>query len=437
MSGMSPAAIAASRTNLRGTDGSIDTYYEVQAWGNGRGGIDAEWERFHDAWKESYLQNGYFNNHGARRSYRQRRQWILDTVTAARATASPATAAGTALVPAAGQRGRGNRRSRSRRTAWTVAQPWRPRSRRRPRQQRRTAQRPPNGDGRVAFRCIGNGRVSAAAPATSSALRVARSPRVPILLRRVALDQPAVAAADPLHRRRGPRRRLSCRLCLLIGDDEPAALHGGRGLPSSLTSISGVPIDACPVDLHQRHQRFDIVAQFAAFGRSAIETPARPARRWLRPWRPARRAFARPLRAAFRSSQFDKQQRRHVDDDRRPRHTAHRCVRVCKIHDQRHRQRNGAAASRSAAHFQQASSWRRVASVRFERAGPSSARRRRKHHGRQQSRQEPSNDRQRPKRDEIVARRRETDAGRPDRLFARRRPDYSRPLVFSATRSRA
>ncbi len=50
-----------SRTNLRGADGSIDTTYEVQAWGNGRGGIDAEWERFHDAWKESYLQGGYYN----------------------------------------------------------------------------------------------------------------------------------------------------------------------------------------------------------------------------------------------------------------------------------------------------------------------------------------------------------------------------------------
>ena len=50
-----------SRTNLRGANGSVDTYYEVQAWGNGRGGIDAEWERFHDAWKESYLQGGYYN----------------------------------------------------------------------------------------------------------------------------------------------------------------------------------------------------------------------------------------------------------------------------------------------------------------------------------------------------------------------------------------
>jgi hypothetical protein len=53
-----------TRTNLRGTDGSSDTYYEVQAWGNGRGGIDAEWERFHDAWKESYLQGGYYNQNG-------------------------------------------------------------------------------------------------------------------------------------------------------------------------------------------------------------------------------------------------------------------------------------------------------------------------------------------------------------------------------------
>jgi len=50
-----------SRTNLRGADGSMDTTYEVQAWGNGRGGIDAEWERFHDAWKESYLQGGFYN----------------------------------------------------------------------------------------------------------------------------------------------------------------------------------------------------------------------------------------------------------------------------------------------------------------------------------------------------------------------------------------
>lgn len=51
-----------SRTSLRGADGSLDTTYEVQAWGNGRGGLDAEWERFHDAWKESYLQGGFYNS---------------------------------------------------------------------------------------------------------------------------------------------------------------------------------------------------------------------------------------------------------------------------------------------------------------------------------------------------------------------------------------
>src|SRR6476646_6804030 len=49
------------QTNLRGTNGSSESYYDVQAWGNGRGGIDAEWERFHNAWKESYLQGGFYN----------------------------------------------------------------------------------------------------------------------------------------------------------------------------------------------------------------------------------------------------------------------------------------------------------------------------------------------------------------------------------------
>jgi hypothetical protein len=50
-----------TQTNLRGADGSTDTYYQVQAWGNGRGGLDAEWERFHDAWKESVLSGGYYS----------------------------------------------------------------------------------------------------------------------------------------------------------------------------------------------------------------------------------------------------------------------------------------------------------------------------------------------------------------------------------------
>jgi hypothetical protein len=53
-----------SRTNLRGTNGSFDTYYQVQAWGNGRGGIDAEWERFHNAWKESILSGGFYQSPG-------------------------------------------------------------------------------------------------------------------------------------------------------------------------------------------------------------------------------------------------------------------------------------------------------------------------------------------------------------------------------------
>ncbi len=52
------------QTNLRGTHGSNESYYDVQQWGNGRGGIDAEWERFHNAWKESYLQGGFYNQQG-------------------------------------------------------------------------------------------------------------------------------------------------------------------------------------------------------------------------------------------------------------------------------------------------------------------------------------------------------------------------------------
>ena len=33
-----------TRTVLRGADGSTDTYYRVRNYGNGRGGLDAEWE---------------------------------------------------------------------------------------------------------------------------------------------------------------------------------------------------------------------------------------------------------------------------------------------------------------------------------------------------------------------------------------------------------
>ena len=48
-----------TRSTLRGADGSVDTSYQVQSWGNGRGGIDAEWERFHDAWRQSFLSGSY------------------------------------------------------------------------------------------------------------------------------------------------------------------------------------------------------------------------------------------------------------------------------------------------------------------------------------------------------------------------------------------
>ncbi len=52
---------ARSRTVLRGPDGSTSTYYRTQNYGNGRGGIDAEWERFHDAWRGSTIAGGNFS----------------------------------------------------------------------------------------------------------------------------------------------------------------------------------------------------------------------------------------------------------------------------------------------------------------------------------------------------------------------------------------
>jgi hypothetical protein len=50
-----------SRSTLRGADGSSDTYYRVQSYGNGRGGLDAEWERFHDAWRGSTVGGGAYS----------------------------------------------------------------------------------------------------------------------------------------------------------------------------------------------------------------------------------------------------------------------------------------------------------------------------------------------------------------------------------------
>ncbi len=64
-----PRAVTSSyrrtRTDIRGADGSVDSSYQVQSWGNGRGGIDAEWERFHDAWRQSILSGSYFNQNSA------------------------------------------------------------------------------------------------------------------------------------------------------------------------------------------------------------------------------------------------------------------------------------------------------------------------------------------------------------------------------------
>ena len=47
-----------NRTIIRGGDGSVDTIYRVTSFGNGRGGMDAEWERFHDAWRGSTVAGG-------------------------------------------------------------------------------------------------------------------------------------------------------------------------------------------------------------------------------------------------------------------------------------------------------------------------------------------------------------------------------------------
>lgn len=48
------------RTTLRGPDGSIDNTYQVTRYAPPGGGLDAEWERFHDAWRESLLTGSYF-----------------------------------------------------------------------------------------------------------------------------------------------------------------------------------------------------------------------------------------------------------------------------------------------------------------------------------------------------------------------------------------
>jgi hypothetical protein len=53
------------RSENRGRDGSMDNTYVVQAWGNGGGGIDAEWQMFNDVWKESILSGSFYNGEQA------------------------------------------------------------------------------------------------------------------------------------------------------------------------------------------------------------------------------------------------------------------------------------------------------------------------------------------------------------------------------------
>lgn len=48
-----------SRVAQRGAGGTTDDYYRVENWGNAQGGLNAEWERFHDAWSSSILSGGF------------------------------------------------------------------------------------------------------------------------------------------------------------------------------------------------------------------------------------------------------------------------------------------------------------------------------------------------------------------------------------------
>jgi len=53
------------RTVQRGADGSVNTYYRVRSYGNGLGGLDAEWERLHDARRGAPVVPGYGAGYGA------------------------------------------------------------------------------------------------------------------------------------------------------------------------------------------------------------------------------------------------------------------------------------------------------------------------------------------------------------------------------------
>lgn len=52
------------QVSQRGPGGTTETYNRVENWGNGRGGLDAEWERFHNAWRGSILSGGFRSGYG-------------------------------------------------------------------------------------------------------------------------------------------------------------------------------------------------------------------------------------------------------------------------------------------------------------------------------------------------------------------------------------
>jgi hypothetical protein len=53
------------RSELRGRDGSMDTTYVVQGWGDGGGELNAQWQMFNDVWKEAILSGSFFNGEQA------------------------------------------------------------------------------------------------------------------------------------------------------------------------------------------------------------------------------------------------------------------------------------------------------------------------------------------------------------------------------------
>ena len=210
-----------TQTNLRGTNGSSESYYDVQAWGNGRGGIDAEWERFHNAWKESYLQGGFYNH----------RDQASATVT--RANLETAASAGPAYgygypgygFPGNGFPGIGNGG--------------------------------PLGKPRRGLECNGNGhhgnggtiqwpRPRRAIGTDRRSDKIASTQRptaaVPVLLRRVAFNEPAVVAQDPLQDEVVLGAAFHAVL-LVDRENHAAAFHSGSSwIRSAFQSISGVPM---------------------------------------------------------------------------------------------------------------------------------------------------------------------------------------------------